>query len=455
MYFNRLAESNRIETYYDRTDNGVVILYGHKDTDIQSVIRTFTEGKDHFYYLARNVSREKQLEIFKGESRGDISWSEDDEESFDGIFSRLLSFKCKKRVIVIDEFQNIVRSDPDFMKSVIDAVGDRWANQPVLFVLSSSNPYWIENCMIEKLGELAYEISGLIKLSEGSFMDIVKGFKGYGLKECIDLYSILGGKFLYLKCFDPQITVEENIKKNLLDQASFLYNEGLNILPGELREHSVYNTILHTIALGNEKLNDIHKITGFSRAKISVYIKNLIDYELVEKIDSFENAGKENAVKGMYRISDRFVSFWYRFIFSNMTKLSMLSADEFYDDFIRPGLKSHTADSFRTVCLEYISLLNKRNKLPYKLDKIGRWVGKVGTIDIIGQDSEGSCLIGCCSWEKPDMSYEDFEWLSFCVSQAKLKATDYYLFSGGGFDEALKDYAARNDNIYLIDSSML
>ena len=60
-----------------------------------------------------------------------------------------------------------------------------------------------------------------------------------------------------------------------------------NYISIELRELSVYNTILAALASGNNKLNDLFLKTGFSRAKISVYMKNLMAFDVVEKVVSF------------------------------------------------------------------------------------------------------------------------------------------------------------------------
>ena len=51
--------------------------------------------------------------------------------------------------------------------------------------------------------------------------------------------------------------------------------------------------------MGKNKLNDIHEYTGYGRDKISVYLKNLIAREIVEKIFSYDVFGNENTRKGL------------------------------------------------------------------------------------------------------------------------------------------------------------
>lgn len=73
-----------------------------------------------------------------------------------------------------------------------------------------------------------------------------------------------------------------------------MFHEAENYISIELRELSVYNTILAALASGNNKLNDLFLKTGFSRAKISVYMKNLMAFDVVEKVVSFDTGGWEN-----------------------------------------------------------------------------------------------------------------------------------------------------------------
>ncbi len=38
-------------------------------------------------------------------------------------------------------------------------------------------------------------------------------------------------------------------------------------------------------------MNDLYRTTGFSRAKISVYMKNLAAFDIIQKVVSFETGG--------------------------------------------------------------------------------------------------------------------------------------------------------------------
>ncbi len=455
MLTERTVEYNYIQSFYTREDNQIIVVYGDKYSGIDGFLKDFIKDRDFFYYRARPCSMNEQINLWKNELKEDIKGGFDTGQGYLSILSAMMNKKTEKRIIMIDEFQNIIKYSEDFMESLIRVSHDKWNNQPALFILATTSVYWVENSMVDKLGKTAYEIDGLLKINDLTFLNLVHHFNKYKLKNNVEVYSILGGRRELWDHFNPDRPVNDNICNNIIKKGSFLHEYGMHILPEELREPNVYNTILSTLSQGNEKLNDIYRHTGYSRAKISVYLKNLIALNIVEKVDSYDTLGRDNAQKGIYRICDPFVDFWFCFIFSRLSRLDLISPEKFFTRYVAPELKNYTARYFKDVCSEYLDLMNKVGQLRFHYVKRGSWIGKVGNIDIIAQDEDGNTIIGQCNWDKNKMTYEDYEWLTFCVKQAKLKADDYYLFSAGDFDERLIMEANEQDNIYLIDSTKL
>ena len=320
----------------------------------------------------------------------------------------------------------------------------------VMVILCSSSIGWIENSMITRIGEAAYELSGFLKIRELEFETLMEYFPGFTMEQGIEAYAILGGIPGVWADFDDKLSIKDNICRSILSINSPLCTAGEHIVREELRETGVYNSILASIAAGNHKLNDLYLHTGFSRAKISVYLKNLMELELVEKVFSYDTDGKVNVQKGIYRISNHLVHFYFTYLYPNLSALETMMPDEFYRNYIAPEFKNYVADYFKIVCKQYIEKWNRWGRLPIEVERIGEWVGKQGTIDIIAQDSEGKTIIGICNWDKPIMRYDDYEWLLFCAEKAKLRADYIYLFSVKKFDEKLTLEAKVKHNLKLI-----
>ena len=134
----------------------------------------------------------------------------------------------------------------------------------------------MEHELQDVLGERAYhKIDHIMKINDLSFLEVVRMFPSYQVSECIKVYGILGGVAGYLKQWYPSVSLKQNICRLVLSPDGYLFQKAEQRISSELRELSVYNTILAAIAAGNHKLNELYHVTGFSRAKISVYMKNL------------------------------------------------------------------------------------------------------------------------------------------------------------------------------------
>lgn len=446
MILGRTSELKYLNSYYDREGSRIVVVYGEKNIGKTALLDQFVQDKVYSYYRARSASLREQCYLWGAEIGSDENTIAK-YPSFTEIFQALLDKTGEKKVIIIDEFQYIVKAGSTFMKELTAFVN---SNANIMVILCSSSIGWIENGMITRIGEAAHELSGFLKIRELGFEAIMEYFHGFSMEQCIEVYAVLGGMPGLWAHFDDKLSVRQNICGHVLDKNSFLYSEGQRIVEEELRETSVYNTILSAIAAGKHKLNDLFLHTGFSRAKISVYLKNLMELELVEKVFSYDTEGKANTQKGIYRITNHFVDFYFRFLYPNLSSLEELTAEEFYAKYIAPAFRGYVAEYFKTVCKQHIEKWSKWKRLPIEVDRIGEWVGKFGNIDLIAQDEEGKTLIGICNWDKPMMRYDDYEWLLFCAEKAKIRADYIYLFSVGRFEEKLDLEAKVKRNLKLI-----
>lgn len=451
MLLGRTSELKYLNNYYDREGSQILVLYGQKHIGKTTLVKEFMEDKVSYYYHARACSEREQVYQWGAQLIRD-GYEVEQFPSFHDIFAKITRRTTGKKVLVIDEFQNIVRASDQFMKELVSFVHNQWNRDEVMVVLCSSSIGWIENSMITRIGDAAYELSGFLKIRDMPFEDIVERFPNFRIEECVEAYAILGGFPGLWNHFDDRLTIQQNICRNILDPNSFLFDEGERMLTDQLREPGVYNTIMASIAAGNHKLNNLYLHTEFSRAKISVYLKNLIELELVEKVFSYDTAGKDNVQKGIYRISHPFVDFYYTYMYPYLSDLHTLSVGEFYNRYIMPDFRKYVSEYFKKVCRQHLTKLNNRNKLPIALDVVGEWVGKDGELDIIAQDEDGRTLIGLCNWEKP-VAYEDYESLLMYAKKAKINADYIYMYTAFRFDERLNLEAKIKNNLKLIQIS--
>jgi AAA+ ATPase superfamily predicted ATPase len=446
MFVKRTAELKLLEEQYASPRNNLVVLYGRKGMGKTTLLTEFLEGKSATFYYEGTECVDK-LQLIQMHRRLTKTSTESEQYGYPELFSEFIGMQEEKTIIVLDEIHYIIKNSPDFVDAfqLLHNV-----SRPVMFVLCSSSIKWAENEMIGSLGTFVSYITAYVKMKEFTFVDFVNRFPKSTVETCININAILGGIPEYLDDWQESRSVKDNINHILLDKNSRLFMAPQQFLKLELREPAVYNTILYTLAEGNRKLNDLHTKTGFSRAKISVYLKNLIQLDLVEKLIPVNAKGKENVQKGLYRIKDNFLNFWYRFVFPNLSDLMLGKTEKVYENEIAPYLNNYLGEYFADVCTEFLKLMNLHLRLPEKFLWWDRWYGKNGTIDILAQSENKKALVGKCLWEERKAEISDYEKLISLAGEAGVDPNYCYLFSKGGFTQELREAVSNNSNIMLI-----
>ncbi len=439
MIVGRNAELNFLNQHYNRENSCILVVYGQKGVGKTTLLKNFAQNKPSSYYLARCSSAREQCYQWSAELVANGA-TLSKYPSYSELFLQcMVSNKDGKRVLIIDEFHHMVKADARFMQELTAFVKSVSVSQPVMVLLCTSSSGWVENSMIRKMGSLALAINGLLKVREMKFGDMTRIFPEYTLEQCIEIYATLGGIPGLWNSFNSKLSVKDNMIHYLLNRESRLHEEMNVYMAEELREPAVYNTILASMANGCSKLNDIYKHTGFARAKISVYLKILMELDLVEKVFSYDTAGRANSQKGIYRITNPYVRFYFRYIFPNQSMIQEMRSEELYDVLVKDTYPDFVEDTYRKICSEYISK---------QYSDVGEWIGKTGNIDIVANDASGNMVVAACSYAKK-MTYEDLEWLKFVMKKAKVAQSKIILFSEKGFDDKLEK-VAREEDIKLL-----
>lgn len=473
MFIGRDAELSFLNSRYRSKKAEFIILYGRRRVGKTETLHEFCKNKEHIFFSCQECSDGIQLRNFSKtllneniRARQYLDTFQDWQQAFGAITE--LPYKNKK-LIVIDEFPYMCK----YNKSIPSILQNLWdttlKNENVMIILCGSAMSFIEKDLLAQKNPLYGRATGIYKMKEMNFFDARKFFPEYSIDEQIVVYSILGGIPHYLRQFDTNLTVEENIKYNILMKGCVLFNEVEFLLHQELRETALYNSIIEAIALGNTKVNEISNQTLIhNTSKTSVYLKNLIELGIVERLLSVDAGNKEisNSNRGVYQLTDQFFRFWYTFLFANYSNLEDGDIEGVYQYIIKPELNRYASFAFEKVCQQYLVHLQLQNKLPFRYEKIGKWFGKTTVrnhksddehvvketeIDILAiSKCEKSYLIGECKFKDTAFSYSEYLDVQAKLSSLKKNNKVYYaLFSKNGFDS--KILQENNEFVLLFD----
>lgn len=457
MFYGRNDEMKFLEERYKKKEGQLVVLYGRRRIGKTELLRQFCKNKEHVFYVCRETTDREQLNLVSKKLLSDSPLKEYVKEfgAWEDAFRFVKDMPGSgKKLLVLDEFPYMVqnnRSIPSVLQNLWDEV---LKNEDVMIILCGSSMSFMEKEILSEKNPLYGRATGIYKVNELDFFTACNFFGDIPNEEKVVRYSILGGVPHYLNQFNHELSTDMNIRSNILSKGCVLYNEVDFLMKQELRETSTYYTIIEAIAMGNTKLNDIYTKTQIEKSKISMYLKNLIDLNIIEREYPITTKTKEkiNAHSGIYNLKDNYFKFFFNFIYPNISELEEGDADGVYDYLINPKLNIFASKAFEDICIQYLRKQNKKAALPFRFSKIGRYWYKQNEIDIVAESPEGELIIGECKWKNSVMTAKDLEKLKLKDSIIAQKSPKkyYYLFSKSGFSNDLEQIATVDKSLKLI-----
>jgi hypothetical protein len=455
VFIGRQAELDFLNNKYTAKGGQLIVLYGRRRVGKTETLREFCKDKEHVFYSCRECADDEQLKSFSQrmlkpgmQASKYINTFTDWVQAF-SVVPDLPG--AGKKLLIIDEFPYMARSNKSIPSIIQNLWDEKLKNENVMLVLCGSAMSFIENEVLAEKNPLYGRATGILKMLEMGFYDAIKFFPHYSPEDKILAYSILGGVPHYLKQFDDSKPIGWNITNHILTRGSILYSEIEFLMRQEFRETTLYNTIIEAVALGNTKLNDIYTKTGIEKSKLSVYIKNLIALEILQREFSVTAGIKEQAIthRGLYNVTDNFFSFWYHFVFGNISELEAGDAEGVYKYAVEPELALYTSRKFEDVCRQYIRKQNMLGNLPFRFDKMGRYFnGNVETDIVALSKDKKNILMGECKYKNTPFDMGEFNALKSKTIGDNDANRHYYLFSKSGFTKDLK--ALEGDTVRLI-----
>ncbi len=462
QFIDRISEIETLESEYNRKGSSLVIMYGRRRVGKTTLISEFIKDKPALFFLASEESEAQNRNAFKDKA-ADFLESEllknADIKNWEVIFKTIAdtSFDSKP-VIVIDEFQYIGKSNPAFPSIFQRIWEETLKNKPVMVILCGSLISMMESQTLSYNSPLYGRRTAQIRLKQIPFRYYQEFFPGKNRRELIEMYSVTGGVPKYIELFSETDDIYKSIQRCVLNRSGYLYDEPHFLLQQEVTEIGSYFSIIKAIAAGNSKLSAISTVLEIKSTGLTKYLKTLIDLDILEREVPVTEENPEKSKKGLYRIKDNYIRFWFAFVYPNMSFIESGNSSIVMNK-IRKGLISgHTAFVYEDVCRERMWDLNAEDCWPFHFSKIGRWWDGKNEIDIAAIDPEEKNLIlgECKFWQEPVgiNIFRELEQKSGSVDwQKQNRHVWFVLFSSAGFTEELKELAAKREDLLLFDET--
>lgn len=457
-FVDREQEMATLQSEYERDGSALVVLYGRRRVGKTTLISEFIKNKKALFFLASEESESQNRLAFQ-EKAADFLNSDllknVEVKSWDVLFRAIMDTHFdSKPVIVLDEFQYLGKSNPAF-PSVFQRIWEEiLKDRQVMVILCGSLISMMQSQTLAYDSPLYGRRTAQIRLKQIPFAYYHQFFPDKSRKELIEMYAVTGGVPKYIELFSQSKDIYSAIEKCVLNRSGYLYDEPYFLLQQEVSEVGSYFSIIKAIAAGNTKLSAIAGVLEVKSTSLTKYLKTLIDLDILEREVPVTEDSPEKSKKGLYKIKDNYLRFWFAFVYPNMSFIESGHGRIVMDKIRKNLVRNHIAFVYEDICRERMWEINAEGVWPFYFSKLGRYWDSKEEIDVAAIDPDGKNLIlgECKYWQEPVgvSVLRELEAKAKTVSWEKEKRKTWFvLFSVNGFTEDLRAEAAARTDLRL------
>jgi AAA+ ATPase superfamily predicted ATPase len=219
--------------------------------------------------------------------------------------------------------------------------------------------------------------------------------------DTINEFSVWGGVPRYWELRRNENDFESAVRKHILDPLGILYEEPERLFLDELRTATQYYSILELIGAGCHRISEIAGRLGKPASQLSRQISLLQELGYIKRMVPF-GEDIRSSKKGIYKIEDDFLRFYYAYVIPNKSTLEFEMTDLVWNK-IENELDMFTSHTWENICRQFISE-NGYNNIPFK--QASSWWGtgldgKTYEVDLVAESIDNTTLlIGEAKWSK-------------------------------------------------------
>lgn len=463
-FIDREAELRTLERGYAREGSSFVVVYGRRRVGKTELISRFIRGRRALYYLATEEPERQNLEAFQAlaaDFLGSDLLRSASVSRWEDVF-REVACACgpadERAVIVIDEFQYLGAANPAY-PSVFQRIWDTMLKDAnVMLVLCGSLVSLMRDQVLSEESPLYGRRTAQIRMGQIPYAHYREFLPGRTTRELVERYAVTGGVPKYVELFEDEDDVFAAIAANVLDRNGFLYDEPRFLLQREVPDVGTYFALVRAIAGGAHRPSEISRDFGMRQTSLGKYLRTLIDLDVLERQVPVTERNPDKSKRGLYRVRDNFLQFWFRFVLPNLSYLET-GRTAYVERRIREHfVDGHVAFVYEDICRERLWELAESGMLGFVPERVGRWWSGSDEIDVVGlSEGEGCAVWGECKFWRDPVGANVLRALEGRASRVPREGderTDVFaLFSVSGFTEELREIVEARGDVLLVDDS--
>ena len=462
-FIGRTSELATLNAELER-GSGFVVIYGRRRVGKTTLIKEFIKDKRAFYFLATTESEAQSMKRFAGvrsrTTKNPMLCKVTFTDWLDLFQVVADDHPDEKKVLVIDEFPYLVKTNPDFPSILQNAWDEVLKDHNVMLVLCGSLISMMKKHALAYDSPLYGRRTAQIRLMPLQFTDVYAA-QNLSFEQAVEQYAITGGVPKYMEFFQTDEPLVEQIRRVVLSKNGFLYEEPDFLLNEEVQTPINYFSVLKAISDGNHKLSKIGMTMEQDTSAITPYLKTLIDHGFVIKNVPITEKNPERSRKSLYYVSDNFIRFWFRYVYPFKGELELDNQQIVLDEMGKDYKQKIVAFAYESICRNIFAELCHKGQIDFAPSRIGSYWRNDNEgdteIDVAAVYNQHNRLfLGECKYHAKPVDVAVYSALQEKGQSKELTAAFkgyeivYGLFSKSGFTDRLVEMAAENSNLILI-----
>jgi uncharacterized protein len=392
VFVGRTRELGAIRSALDSPDASIVHVEGMRGIGKSVLVARALESFDHTLFrvppLPAPLQRRALARALLGDGSSALSW----DELFAAALRRARVGEGSF-VLVLDDVHRLDEARSRYVQPLLGALRTARADRRALHVVlvgpvsAGALPDGGESWVSERVTVAPLPIRPASRLLPGD-----------NPRDLLRAYGILGGIPRVLAAVDPEVTLETNIRRLVLDPQGPFVDVPSLWLERDLQTPSRYNAILARLAIGECDWGDLHQSVPdlTSSGQLAPYVKRLEELGLVEVRRSLD--ADPGSRSRRYALTDPLVAFWYRFVLRGSATGGWGAHVRLRD--MRDDLDAHLTTVFPLVCRQHMAH-DAIETLGANARELGSLWGTGHELPIAGILTSGAAFYGVCSWQSP------------------------------------------------------
>lgn len=449
-FIGRTRELEILEDEYSNPQS-FVLMTGRRRVGKTRLIKEFIRNKDALYFYCNKVNTRSILDELSASIAQYSDRTYGEFRDWKEAFSAFAHCKDGKKLLVIDEFQNMIYADKDIIAYMQDILDNTLSGEEVMVILCGSHISIMDNLAKDYKSPLYGRFTRHMRISQLPF-HVLKDDDYIG---SLERYAVHGGVPKYMELLRDG-DLENAIRKDVMSPSAMMFDDIMFILNDELREPASYMSIMKSIAHGNHKISDIASNLQIPVTSLVKPLDRLMEMGFIRR-DVPINEDPERSRNGLYVFDDNYSAFYFEFVGPFRSSLELDDTDGAMEYWKKHFSEHLVAFVFEEECRRSVYRMSK--DIGFIPRKVGRYWDKHCEIDVVAldTDSKKAFVAECKYHRKEPMGPSDLNRLMAKAESVKeLHGYDigYGLFSVSGFTDPLfdRDVLLVNKGVVVNDS---